>query len=88
MLYYDTADGKMTATATEISGGGGRSGGDGGNSDSDNSSDSGGVDAAPVREAVELLVSRLAQATGDAAALRARLADAIKRTTIGRLALF
>lgn len=36
------------------------------------------------REAVRLLLPRIAEATGRVVALRAQVADAIKRTTLGR----
>lgn len=86
-----TAGGKLTATegGDKSGSGAGIRSSSGGDSDggSSNHSDSGGDDAGQVRAAATLVLLRLAEATRGVAALKAQLADAIKRTTLGRLVL-
>lgn len=84
---YDTAGGKLAAAKSGGKGAGVRrgGGGGGGNSDCDSSDeDSCGGDGPRARQAVKLLLSRIAEATGRVAALKGQVADAIKRTTLGR----
>lgn len=87
---YDTAGGELAAAKSGGKGAGvRRGGGGGGNSDCDSDCDSSdedscGGDGPRARQAVELLLSRIAEATGRVAALKGQVADAIKRTTLGR----